>query len=98
VAQEQVNTPEPPNSNSGALPTMTAVPGGPPPSMPKGEEIHSITNVQKVAITSRLGAKGLAFNQISDEFYSDRDSQAPDSIDGMLYTDALDMVAFLNTK
>lgn len=89
------NVPQPP---SGSLPSMTAVPGGPPPSMQVGEEIHAITNVQKVAITSRLGAKGLSFDQISEEFYSGKASQAPDNIDGMLYTDALDMVAFLNNK
>lgn len=93
------STPAPPSSEpSGELPTMNAVPGGPPPSTESSEEIHAITNVQKVAITSRLGAKGLTFDQISDEFYADRDSAAPDSIDGMLYVDALDMVAFLNTK
>jgi hypothetical protein len=84
--------------NSGGLPPMSAVPGAPPEAMLPGDETHSITAVQKVAITSRLGAKGLTFEQISEEFYTSRTATAPDSIDGMMYVDALDMVAFLNTK
>lgn len=82
---------------TGSLPTMVAVPGQVPVSK-DNSDINVITAVQKVAIASRLGAKSLTFDQVAPDFYATRTTQAPENIDGMLYQDALDMVAYLNTK
>lgn len=94
------SVPKPPADTppSGSLPTMSAVPGSAPAPSGPGDTKHKITSVQVVAITSRLGAKGLTFEQITEEFYATRDTEAPDEIAEMTYADALDLVAFLNTK
>ena len=42
--------------------------------------------------------KGVTFEDVASEFYEGRNSSQPTSLDDMLYTDALDMVTFLNSK
>lgn len=82
-----------------ALPQMTAVPGR-PTAVPNTETTQTrITSVQKVAIMSRLSSKGKRFEDICGDFYSSRpNSNFVDNIDDMTYTDALDLVSFLNSK
>ena len=89
-------------SGPSVLPKMTAVPGSMPstpntPSSEKGAE-HALTMVQKVAINTRLSAKNVSFEEAAKEFYATRESSIPESLDTMLYSDALDMVTFLNSK
>ena len=86
------------------LPSMASVPGSSASSLPstpvvdeKGE-LAKLTMVQKVAINTRLAAKGVTFEDVASEFYEGRNSSQPTSLDDMLYTDALDMVTFLNSK
>lgn len=80
------------------LPPMTATPGKTMPVMGVSAQTN-ITAVQKVAILSKMSAKGTTFEELSKDFYSKRpDSISVDSIDEMSYTDALDLVSFLNSK
>ena len=77
---------------------MVAVPGKMPSANAENTQ-SSITSVQKVAIMSRLASKGKTFEDICAEFYSNRpNSIFVDSIDNMTYTDALELVSFLNSK
>lgn len=90
------------SSTPSTLPSMVSVPGiTTPPVMTvtneKGEN-SKLTMVQKVAINTRLAAKGVSFEDVASAFYAERDSVQPASLDDMLYTDALDMVTFLNSK
>jgi hypothetical protein len=94
------------NSGPSALPKMVATPGTTPVdsstilsggTTEDGED-HLLSMVQKVAINTRLSTKGITFEDAAKEFYTDRANPIPDSIDSMLYTDALDMVVFLNSK
>lgn len=94
------------NSGPSALPKMVATPGATPVdsstilsggTTEDGED-HLLSMVQKVAINTRLSTKGITFEDAAKEFYTDRANPIPDSIDSMLYTDALDMVVFLNSK
>ena len=88
---------EPPTQEA-SLPTMVAVPGKMPSANAENTQ-SSITSVQKVAIMSRLASKGKTFEDICAEFYSNRpNSIFVDSIDNMTYTDALELVSFLNSK
>lgn len=86
------------------LPSMTAVPGNNIASLPstpvvsENGEAAKLTMVQKVAINTRLATKGVTFEDVAKEFYTGRSSDQPASLDDMLYTDALDMVTFLNSK
>jgi len=81
------------------FPSVSTVLGTPPMMPTKGSgEGNLLTMVQKVAITSRLSSKNLQFEDVAKEFYAARDSEAPESLEGMLYSDALDMVTFLSSK
>ncbi|MBV5347769.1 hypothetical protein JZU46_06110 [bacterium] len=79
------------------LPTMTATPGKMPTAGTDAQT--SITSVQKVAISSRIAAKGSTFEDISKDFYANRPNSTPvNDLADMTYTDALDLVSFLNSK
>lgn len=80
------------------LPTMVPTLGS-VPSTDASKTQANITPVQKVAILSRLSAKGVVFEEICKEFYDKRpNSIFVDSLDNMTYNDALDLVSFLNSK
>ena len=91
-----------PNMSAGTtkLPNISTIPGSPPamPSPNAGNAEATITMVQRVAIESRLKAKGLTFEGIVNDFFVGRTNPVPASLEQMLYVDALDMVTFLNSK
>ena len=96
-----LNTPTTPvqNDTPSGLPTMTAMPGKMPTTNSAENTQANITSVQKVAIMSRLASKGKTFEDICADFYSNKpNSIFVDNIDDMTYTDALDLVSFLNSK
>lgn len=95
----------PPSGGPSVLPKLTPTLGttAAPPVMPSAASqgdgaVNTLTMVQKVAINTRLAAKGLTFEQAAEEFFANRDGDIPSSLDSMLYADALDMVTFLNSK
>ena len=100
-------------TKTGSFPSSgstTSMPGTPTTSIPSlmpqlgmvttptVNENEPLTMIQKVAITTRLTNKGLSFDEVKQEFYSNRGCEAPVDLDQMRYKDALDMVTFLNSK
>lgn len=76
------------------LPPMNAVPGQEEQSAPNSNS--KITEIQKTAITARIGTKNKTFDQVIEDFWTDSDRPAPSTLDDLTYEDALDMVAYLN--